>query len=102
MGVHDKFRFSITIHTDDDAVLYCLRALCRWAQHPRGLGPGGREVGYGGTKTAEWTAAAHTVTFRFTDEKFRKKFTDKANELLPRRWQVVSSSGADPAIKQRG
>jgi hypothetical protein len=101
LSVHDRFRFSVTLHTDDIAVLFCLRALCRWAQPSRGLGPGGREIGYGGTKADEWKAAAHRATFRFTEESFMKRFTEKAAELLPGRWQQVSESPNDPATKQR-
>jgi hypothetical protein len=101
LSVHDRFRFSVTCHTDDLAVLFCLRALCRWAQPSRGLGRGGREVGYGGTKEKEWQAADHKVAFRFTQETFLKRFLAKAEELLRGRWRMVSEDPNDPATKQR-
>ena len=101
MSVHNRFRFSITCHTDDLAVLFCLRALSRWAQPSRGLGRGGREVGYGGTKDSDWRGAAHNATFRFTDDRFRKLFITKARELLPERWKMVSENQDDPATRQR-
>ncbi len=32
MGDHAKHRFSITVHSDDLAVVYCLRALAKFSQ----------------------------------------------------------------------
>ena|ERR1700733_1432507 len=101
MIAHDKFRFSVACHTDDLAVLYCLRALARWAQPGRRLGSGSREIGYGGTKDADWKASGHEVKFRFTEPRFRERFLKRANDLLPNHWQQGSTSDEDPATKQR-
>jgi hypothetical protein len=80
-----------------------LRALCRWAQLPGGLGKGGREIGYGGTKEKEWKLAGHKATFRFTEGRFLERFEQKANEVLrPDLWKKVGDSrDNDPATKQR-
>lgn len=93
---HAKFHFSVKCHTDDLAVLSCLRALNRWAQKD-----GNREIGYGGTADKDWQLSNHTVTFRFTSPAFRQSFIQKAEELLLGRWTTISTSDNDPAAPQR-
>jgi len=100
-NTHLRFRYSVECHTDDLAVLYCLRALSRWAERGPKLGRGGREIGYGGTKDKEWEASNHRATFRFTNPTFRQQFIDKALELLPDKWRQGDSSDDNPAVKQR-
>jgi hypothetical protein len=93
---HPKFRFSITCHTDDPAVLFCLRALVQFVEkHPK------QQIGWGGTKTKDWKAARGNFTLRFTSPAFRDGFVKEANRLLSGRWEQVGISDQDPAEPRR-
>jgi len=63
---HADYRFSVTLHTDDRAVVNCLRALSQISQ----LTGNGR-IPWGGTKDADWERDAHEVFFRFTLPAYR-------------------------------
>lgn len=93
---HGKFRFSVTCQTDDQAVLFCLRALCQFTeQHPK------QQIGWGGTGTKDWKASGNRFSFRFTDPKYRQKFIEESERLLSGRWSVVGTSDSDPAVPRR-
>ncbi len=49
MTTHKDHRFSITVHTDDVAILYCLRALADYSQET-----GNTRIAWGGTKREDW------------------------------------------------
>ena len=93
---YSRFHFSVTCMTEDAAVLHCLRGLAHWAED---VPP--QQIAWGGTKTSEWLAAGHNVTFRFTTAANRRRFTNKATELLSGGWTEVSTSDSDPAERQR-
>ena len=93
---HQRFHYSVTCHTDDEAVLFCLRALCQFAEeHPK------RQIGWGGTKTPEWRDRHGELTIRFTKPDFRTRFLREAERLLPGKWRLVRQSDNDPAHPQR-
>ena len=93
---HAKFRFSATCHTDDEAVLFCLRALCQFVEeHPK------PQIGWGGTKTPEWRAAGNRLTLRFTRPEFRERFIREARRVLGDRWSLLGERDDDPARPQR-
>lgn len=90
---HLEFRYSVTIQSDDLAVVHCLRALNQFAQKESNL-----RIGWGGTKEKDWARDAHKVTFRFTRTKYRDEFLREAHRLLPQgSWREVGQSDADPA-----
>lgn len=91
-SMHAKYRYSITCHTDDRAVMYCLRSLTHYAEH----GPQ-KNIGWGGTNDSVWKNSGNQITLRFTSPAYREAFRQKANELLAGRWREVSSSDNDPA-----
>ena len=91
---YSRYRFSVTCHTSDLGVMYCLRGLCEWAEQ----GPF-RNIGRAGTTKEDWEARAGKSTFRFTEAVYRKRFLDKARELLVARWAVVEQSDDDPAYR---
>ncbi|MFH0781791.1 MAG: hypothetical protein V2B20_07520, partial [Pseudomonadota bacterium] len=66
MGEHYKYKYSITIHTDDLAVVNCLRALSQYSQKS-----GNNRITWGNTKDTDWKASNHRVTFRFTLPEYR-------------------------------
>jgi hypothetical protein len=93
---HEKFHYSVTCHTDDQAVLFCLRALCQFAEQAPMA-----QIGWGGTKTTAWKKNSHQFTVRFTAPQYRNVFIAEAERLLSGRWSVVSYSDSDPASPQR-
>lgn len=93
---HEKFHFSVTVQTDDRAVLFCLRALCQFTEkHAK------PQIGWGGTETKDWIAAGNQVTFRFTTSACRDLFVKESDRLLKRQWRIVTISDTDPARPQR-
>jgi len=93
MSTHADHRFSITIHTDDLAVLYCLRTLADYCQ-----ATGNTRITWGGTKKEDWERSGRMVTFRFSNPSYRTHFTQEAMRVLPNgSWSKVRQSDSDPA-----
>jgi hypothetical protein len=93
-NTHEEFHFSITIHTDDLAVLGCLRSLSQHAQ-----ATGNARIPWGGTKRGDWQRANHHATFHFSSNDYREEFLRQAQRLLPGElWRVVRPSDDDPAV----
>ena len=94
---HQQYRYSVTCHTNREPVLYCLRALCEFAEE--GPYP---QIGWGGTGVDEWRSSDNCVTFRFTDPDYRDEFVGTANRILPTgSWTVEDHDDNDPAQRQR-
>lgn len=97
MTDHNLHRFSVTVHSDDLAVVGCLRSLAQYSQKT-----GNNRIPWGGTKDADWRRDSNTVTFRFTSGDYRAGFLSEAERLLPGgTWSVVASRDDDPAKPQR-
>ena len=97
MSDYDLYHFSITIHTDDLAVVHCLRGLAQYSQ-----ATGNRAIPWGYTKETQWKAGRNTVTFRFTDPLYRDQFAAECGRLLPSGlWQEVARDDSDPARPAR-
>jgi len=93
MGEHYKYKYSITIHTDDLAVVNCLRALSAYSQKT-----GNNRITWGNTKDSDWKRDNHRVTFRFTFSEYREGFMSEVIRLLPKElWQEYARSNNDPA-----
>ncbi|HFD32536.1 MAG TPA: hypothetical protein ENJ28_07545 [Gammaproteobacteria bacterium] len=93
MTTHADHKYSVTIHTDDLAVVNCLRALSKYSQRT-----GNNNIPWGGTKDKNWERDRHHVTFRFSTPEYREGFIAELNRLLPAElWQEVNRSDADPA-----
>lgn len=96
MSTHKDHRFSIMVHTDDIAILYCLRALADYSQET-----GNTRITWGGTKKEDWERDGQSVTFHFSSPAYRTKFTGEAHRVLPRgSWSKVKECDNDPAIRQ--
>jgi hypothetical protein len=90
------FKYSITCHTDDVAVMYCLRALQYYSENdPK------RQIGFGGAGDDEFFRDDHRITLRFTQPEYRKSFVEHANRLFRDKWDQVRISDNDPAKRQR-
>ena len=97
MTTHQEHKFSITIRTDDLAVVGCLRALAKFSQKR-----GNNQIPWGGTKDDDWRRAENQVTFRFSSAQYRAGFVGEAKRLLPADlWVEVDRSDTDPARPQR-
>jgi hypothetical protein len=93
MTTHKDHKFSITIHTDDLAVLNCLRALSKYSQRT-----GNNQIPWGGTKEKDWKAGRHEITFHFSDPVYREGFADELRRLLPHSlWKETDRRDDDPA-----
>lgn len=93
---HARYHFSITVQTDDVAVLHCLRALCQhWAggQYP--------QMGWGGSDQGTWKSSNGKVVLRFATAAGRTSFVSDARRLLGQHWLEVSRSDTDPASPRR-
>lgn len=93
---HAEYKYSVSIHSDDLAVVNCLRALSAYAQKN-----GNARIPWGGTKEIDWQGNAHIITFHFTTIGFRASFIAEAKRLLPSiLWSVTGQSDSDPAVPQ--
>ena len=93
---HAAYKFSITIKSDDLAVVNCLRSLSQFSQQS-----GNNRIPWGGTKDLDWKRDDHMVTFHFTTPQYRLGFVAEARRLLPEKlWSVVRESDRDPARPQ--
>ena len=95
-GMHDLFKFSVTCHTENLAIVYCLRALAEYSQ--KEINP---RIAWGGTKDADWERDQHCVTFHFTSKEIRNLFVETALRLFPKSsWDEVRRRDDDPAKPQ--
>lgn len=93
---HALYRFSLTVQTDDVAVLHCLRALCQlWAGGPV------PQTGWGGTSRDSWSRNKGRAVLRFASAEGRASFQKDAARLLPSRWTLIAEMNDDPAAPQR-
>jgi len=93
---HKDHHFSITVYTDDLAILYCLRALADYSQKT-----GNTRITWGGTKKEDWERDGRSVTFRFSKPAYRAKFVNEADRVLPTSsWRKIKESDKDPATPQ--
>lgn len=89
-----RYRFSATLLTNDAAVLHCLRGLSHWAQR----GEPNQQIAWGGCGEKDWQSRRGQVKFRFTSAERRAEWLSKSEELLRRKWTLVSTSDNDPAV----
>jgi len=87
-----QFRFSVTIYTEIEGVVYCLRGLAYGSQKRVN-----RYTPWRGTGIDDWKEAGNRVTFRFTEARFRESMLEQALQLLPKgAWREVSRSDDNP------
>ena len=94
---HATYRFSVTIRSNDLAVVNCLRSLSQYSQKS-----GNNRIPWGGTTDANWKQHSNSVTFRFTSSAYREGFIAEAKHLLPvGLWTAIDQNDNDPAAPQR-
>ena len=85
MSNRGSYRFTVTLHTDDLAVVYCLRALADLCQET-----GNTRITWGGTRKVDWERSGNRVTFRFTNAEYRANLLSEARRLLgEENWTVI-------------
>lgn len=87
---YQKFRYSITCRSSEEAVLHCLKALADYAE-----GGGHKNHTCLEASMAEWNRPDR-VTLRFTSENNRSAFSKLARELLGDRWAQYDARDDDP------
>ena len=96
MTQHAQYHYSVTIKTNDEAVLHCLRALSAYAQLM-----GNNRIPWGGTKKEDWERDGHRATFHFSKPEYRTTFMKEASRLLSTGlWQNIGEKDNDPAKPQ--
>ena len=85
-----QFRYSITLETQDDVVLFCLRALWQYAERE----PETMSVGF--TSTGEWRSHNGQITFHFSNAHNRADFLGEATRLFAGKWTRLNASDDDP------
>ena len=97
MTQHSQYHYSVTVHTDDLALLGCLRALSQHCQ-----ATGNPRIPWGGTKREDWESHSHQATFHFSSAEYRAEFLRETRRLLPPAlWTKMKESDNDPATPQR-
>lgn len=97
MTTHADHRFSITIFSDDLAVVNCLRSLSKFSQKT-----GNNNIPWGGTKDRDWERNGHEVTFHFSSPEYREGFVSEVGRLLPwHLWREIDRSDNNPAVPAR-
>jgi hypothetical protein len=93
---HSQFKFSVTIHTGDPALLASMRGLTWHSQKT-----GQKMIAVGGTKEPQWRANDHKATFRFTSPSYRAEFIHHAERIFRKElWILGPQNDNDPAIPQ--
>jgi hypothetical protein len=91
-----NYQYSIVCQTHDRAVLFCLRALCEFAD---GRFDGGAlpstSSAASGTGPDDWSESGGQFTLRFSDSRDRATFLGEATRLLPGKWLRLGMSDVD-------
>ncbi|MGE4298653.1 MAG: hypothetical protein AB7E47_11540 [Desulfovibrionaceae bacterium] len=94
---HAAYHYSITLHSEDLALVHCLRALAQCSQLR-----GNNRIPWGNTREADWRRADMAVTFRFSNPAYREVFAKHVRRLLPPGlWREVARDDHDPAMPTR-
>lgn len=88
---HSKFRYSVTVETQDRAVLFCLRGLYECVE----LNPAS-DIPLADADVDAWTSSDGRITFRFSDPRYRSAFLGDATRLLAGKWMRVGLRDDDP------
>jgi hypothetical protein len=87
----EKYRFNVTIKTDDFSVFKCLCALSKLAQKT-----GDTKIACPKTYLIDWKKNNHQVTFRFSENSYRSEFLYEATRILPvNLWTICNQNNDD-------
>jgi hypothetical protein len=94
-GEHWRYKYSITIHSDDYPLVAAIRGLAWFSQQD-----GNKQIAWGGTKKKDWEMGHHKVTFHFDHAEYRDNFLRETNRLFLSGWEKTDQSDTNPAIPQ--
>ena len=89
MSRHENFKFSVTIHSDDFALVGPMSAFA-WLCQPENKRPVAIAT------EEEWKRNEHQVSFYFTDDGYRQTFIDEAKRLFQPSWKVTGQQDQNP------
>jgi hypothetical protein len=93
MSQHADYKFSVTIHSDELALISYMRGLSEHCQID-----GNKRIPWGNTKEKDWASANHQVTFHFNRQNHRDNFFNEAKNLFKETlWSIKGQSNNDPA-----
>jgi len=91
MSKHQRFNFSITVHTDDRNLIGNLSALA-WTAEPENP----REIHIEGQQGGNWERNGHQATFHFSGAEIRQQFIEAARALYRDAWEIEDQRDIDP------
>ena len=91
MSQKESFHFSVTIHSNNMALIAAMRGLAWWCQ-PEIC----RQTSVYGTTEPEWKRDGNKVTFHFTSESNRRAFIEESKKLFPANWEIAHQKENDP------
>jgi len=90
-------RFSATVLTHDQPLLFALRGIAYYSESQEGLGRGAAGLCVEWTGFPEWEDAGHCATFYFSEQRVRAVFVEEALGLVRRApWRLVGHRDNDP------
>src|SRR5437016_4562810 len=89
---HDEYKYSVTIHTDDEALAVTMRALAWYCQ-----ASGNRQIAVAGTKLPDWKRQGHKISFYFDHPEYRQNFLEQAARMFRPVWEKAGTSNEIPA-----
>lgn len=93
MVEHKDYIFSVTIHSEDLALVSAMRGLAWYCQFD-----GNKQISWGNIKEKDWMKAGKQATFHFTRQNYRDNFILRANELFrDGLWKITEQSNNNPA-----
>jgi len=94
---HKDYKFSVTIHTDELALVFCMRGLSVHCQET-----GNAMAPPGNTTREDWEEHGHQVTFHFDRASYRDNFISEAERLFQTGlWTKVEQSDDTPAKRSK-
>ena len=95
MSQHIHFKFSITVHSDDLALIASMRGLAWFCQDEMN-----RQISVDGAKQEDWSRDNHEVKFYFTSKDNRQNFINVAINLFRQAWKIKNLSDDNPPTPQ--
>jgi hypothetical protein len=91
---HKEFTFSVTIHSEEYALISSMRGLAFYCQ-----GEISKQISWGNTKEKDWAKAGRKAKFHFSRQNYRDNFIREAQNLFrDGLWRIEGiPSNNDPA-----
>jgi hypothetical protein len=91
MNQHQNFKFSVTVHTDDQSLVGNLSALAHISEPENP-----RQIYIEGQAGGNWEKNGHQATFHFSNAENRHDFIEIAGKLYADTWKIKDQRDNDP------